>query len=222
MTGAALDECTVAAAVYSVAMRVKGTTIIGWHSMPKIPFASHKEYVDHPWLEKFHNVVPTCCLFRRSAFERIGGYRVSLRFAADWDLFMRFMSVAGGVLFLPAILSIARKHDRQMTKLSTPDGLQDILDLWKMDEYSHWPAWEIAHLALTQTSDGVRSGRSRFEVLQKIRQRGLVMRIMRGMPRALYEKAMTRMRPADVVDVNYLPPANVDDAVRAAIALIGS
>jgi glycosyltransferase involved in cell wall biosynthesis len=222
VAGAALDQCGEAAAVYSAIMCLTGSTITRWHSVPKVRFANRQQYLENPWLEKFHDIGPTCCLFRKSAFERIGGYRVSLRFAADWDLFMRFMTIGGGVLFMPQILSVARSHDGQMTQISTSDGLLDMLDLWQLDEYSHWPAWEIAYLALTQASAGVRSGGAWFDVLRQIRSRGLASRVLRGVPRALLEKARQRMRAGEVGDSNYEPPVNVESAIRAATALIGS
>jgi glycosyltransferase involved in cell wall biosynthesis len=222
VAGAALDQCGEAAAVYSAVMGLSGSTVTRWHSMPKVHFANRQGYLDNPWLEKFHNVGPTCCLFRKSAFDRIGGYRVSLMFAADWDLFMRFMNIGGGVLFLPQILSVARSHDGQMTRISTSDGLQDILELWQLDEYSHWPAWEIAHLALAQASAAVRSGGPWLDILHQIRSRGLASRVLRGVPRALLEKARQRMRAGTGVDTNYEPPVNVESAIRAATALIAS
>jgi glycosyltransferase involved in cell wall biosynthesis len=222
VAGAALDQCGEAAAVYSAMMCLSGSIVTGWNSVPKVRFANRQQYLENPWLEKFHNVGPTCCLLRKSVFDRIGGYRVSLRFAADWDLFMRLMTFGGGVLFLPQILSVARSHDRQMTRISTSDGLQDILELWQLNEYSHWPAWEIAHLALTQASAGVRSGGAWFDVLHQIRSRGLASRILRGVPRALLEKARQKMLSGEVGDSNYEPPVNVESAIRAATALIGS
>ena len=222
VAGAALDKCGEAVAVYSAMMRVSGSTVTGWHSVPKVRFANRQGYLENRWLEKFHNVGPTCCLFRKSAFDRIGGYRVSLRFAADWDLFMRFMTFAGGVLFLPQILSVARSHDRQMTRISTSDGLQDILELWQLDEYSHWPAWEIAYLALTQVSAAVRSGGTLSDTLRQIRSRGLASRVLRGVPRALLEKARQRMPARAGADSNYEPPVNVEYAIRSATALVGS
>jgi GT2 family glycosyltransferase len=222
VAGAALDQCREAAAVYSAAMCMRGSSVTRWLSMPKIHFANRQGYLDNRWLEKFHNVGPTCCLFRKSAFDTIGGYRVSLRFAADWDLFMRFMTVGGGVLFLPQILSIARSHEGQMTRISNSDGLPDILDLWQLDEYSHWPAWEIALLALTQASAAVRTGGAWSEILHQIRSRGLASRVLRGVPRALLEKARQKMLGGARVDSNYEPPANVESAMRAAAVLIGS
>jgi len=222
VAGAALDRCGEAAAVYSAMMCLTGSTVTGWHSVPKVRFANRQQYLENPWLEKFHNVGPTCCLLRKSVFDRIGGYRVSLRFAADWDLFMRLMTIGGGVLFLPQILSVARSHDRQMTRISTSDGLQDILELWQLNEYSHWPAWEIAHLALTQASAGVRSGGAWFDVLNQIRSRGLASRILRGVPRALLEKARQKMLSGEEKDSNYEPPVNVESAICAATALIGN
>ena len=222
VAGAALDSCADAAAVYSAKIGLNGTSVTGWHSVPKVRFANREEYVANPWLEKFHDVGPTCCLFRKVAFDKVGGYRVSLRFAADWDLFMRFMTVGGGVLFLPQILSVARTHDRQMTRISNFDGLQDVLELWQLKEYSHWPAWEVASLAITQVSAAVRSRGTLFEIFHQIHRRGLAFRVLRGVPHALLEKVRHRMHVGPKEDSNYKIPENVEPAVRAAVALISS
>jgi glycosyltransferase involved in cell wall biosynthesis len=220
--GAALDACADAAAVYSARIGLSGTSVTGWHSMPKVRFANREAYIANPWLEKFHDVGPTCCLFRKFTFDKIGGYRVSLRFAADWDLFMRFMTMGGGVLFLPQILSVARTHERQMTRISNFDGLQDILELWQLEEYSHWPAWEVTNLAITQASAAVRNGGSLFEIFRQIHRHGLALRVLGGVPHALLEKVRHRMQLGPKEDSNYEVPENVEPAVRAAVALISS
>ena len=224
--GAALDACRDAAAVYSAKIGLSGTSVTRWHSMPSVRFANREGYMANPWLEKFHDVGPTCCLFRKVAFDKIGGYRVSLRFAADWDLFMRFMTVGGGVLFLSEILSVARTHDRQMTRISNFDGLQDILELWQLEEYSHWPARDVASLAITQASATVRRGGSLLEIFHQIHRRGLVLRILGGVPHALLEKVRQRTRLGSKEDRNedrnYEAPENAELAVRAAVALVNS
>jgi glycosyltransferase involved in cell wall biosynthesis len=222
VAGAALDACADAAAVYSARIGLSGTSVTGWHSMPKVRFANREAYLANPWLEKFHDVGPTCCLFRKFTFDKIGGYRVSLRFAADWDLFMRFMTMGGGVLFLPQILSVARTHERQMTRIANFDGLQDILELWQLEEYSHWPAWEVANLAITQASATVRNGGSLFEIFRQIHRHGLALRVLRGVPHAFLEKIRQRMQVGPKEDSNYEVPENVESAVRAATALISS
>src|SRR5215472_526254 len=80
-----------AAAVYSSVAYLQNGTITGYQNVPRIRFADGSVFSQNAWLENFHNVAPTSCLFRRSVFTNIGGYRVTLRFAYDWDLFMRFM-----------------------------------------------------------------------------------------------------------------------------------
>lgn len=218
--GAALDQNIQAVAVYSAAVQLSGSTVFGWQTMPKLSFAGRQQYLENPWLEKFHNIGPTCCLFRKAAFDSIGGYRVCLRFAADWDLYMRLMTIAGGVLFLPKILSIARRHEGQMTRVSNFDGLKDVLELWQLREYSHWPEWEISELALTQVSAGLRGGGDWFDVLQLIRNCGLTSRLLKGLPRAVFEKTRARIAPRNRMDRNYQSPVNVESAVRMATAMI--
>lgn len=52
------------------------------------------------------------CFWRRSLYELIGGIDRSLRFAADYDLFLR-MALAGRPGYVPVSFSAFRRHDGQ-------------------------------------------------------------------------------------------------------------
>jgi glycosyltransferase involved in cell wall biosynthesis len=221
MAGAALDRNPTAAAVYFSCIYLSGSKLTGSSLVPTLRFANAETFCKNPWLEKFRGVNPSCCLFRRTAFDLIGGYRTSLRFAYDWEIYRRFMDKGGGVIFLPQALSIYRHHDEQLISTSTLDGLRDILDLWQVKEYSHFPAWEIASLILTQAGIAIRNDHQISNVIHEITARHLTLRVLPGLPRALYEKIRPRVNNIDVVvDRNYEKPSNLDNALRSATEII--
>lgn len=62
-----------------------------------------------------HTILPQeTCFFRRSAYDRVGGIRRSLRFAMDYDLFSRLACV-GRVAYAGDIWAYFRKHDASKT-----------------------------------------------------------------------------------------------------------
>ena len=218
--GAALDCCGEAAAVYSSMVYLSGATITGCQSVPKIGFADKDVLLMNPWLEKFHNVAPTCCMFRRSALLKVGGYRLSLRFAYDWDLFMRFMTIGGGVIFSREVLSIYRQHEEQASQTSAHQGLYDILDLWQLEEYSHWPPAVIADLVLA-----VLRLRMQFhawvDVFNQISSRGVALKVLSAMPGALARR-LNRTEKSNTAkhDEHYEAPTQLEKAIVAATALV--
>ena len=52
------------------------------------------------------------CFWRRSLYERVGGIDGNLRFAADYDLFLRF-SLVGKCAYVPIAFGAFRKHEGQ-------------------------------------------------------------------------------------------------------------
>jgi glycosyltransferase involved in cell wall biosynthesis len=219
--GEALDANAAASAVYYSMTYLIGSEIEGFHVMPRISFADKDTLLKNQWLEKFNATAPTCCVFRRSAFNALGGYRTSLRFIYDYDLYMRFLT-AGGVIFLPQILCVYRKHGEQMTWTSNLDGLTDLLDLWCWKEYSHWPASDVAEIVLTQLGRLARTRHSFLPVLAIVRQRGLTWRLLRGMPKALQTKLRRRAFPDSVKhDSNYQPPIDPEQALQTARMVLG-
>ncbi len=221
IAGSELDACQSAAAVYSSVAYLKGETITGCQDVPKLRFADRQVFAENPWLEKFHNVAPTSCMFRRSAFDKVGGYRVALRFAYDWELFMRFMMTGGGVLFSKEVLSVYRRHEEQASQTSSDDGLYDMIDLWQLKEYSHWRSSEIADLVLTALRR-----RARFagcaDVLGGVGRRGATVKVLCGMPAALLRRSMGIREDKSNIDNNYESPARLEAAMSAASAVAGS
>lgn len=220
--GEALDANPAAAAVYYSMTYLVGSRIEGFNTMPRIRFADKDTLLKNEWLEKFNATAPTCCVFRREAFNAFGGYRTSLRFIYDYDLYMRFLTTGGGVVFLPQILCVYRKHDEQMTWTSNLDGLCDVLDLWCWKEYSHWPPSQVAEIVLTQLGRLARAKLSFGPVLQHVQQRGLTWRLLRGMPKALWIKLRQRVFPARKNQhANYQSPVDPEQALRTARIVLG-
>jgi glycosyltransferase involved in cell wall biosynthesis len=221
MAGEALDDREGASAVYFSVTYLIGSIADGSLPMPKVNFADQWTLQKNMWLEKFHGTGPTCCLFRRCAFESVGGFRTSLRLAYDWDLYMRFVAGDGGVIFLPQVLAVYRKHEEQSVQARPFDGLYDMLDLWRMNEYSHWPSREIADLALTALSQSMRRGSGWFEICSYILRSGAAWRLLGGSCEAIPRRLWRRLVPQQIqVDPNYQIPENVDGAVRAAQRLL--
>jgi hypothetical protein len=135
---------------------------------------------------------------------------------------MRFMNIGGGVLFLPDILSVYRIHEGQATQTVSVQGLYDILDLWQLKQYAHWPSSDIADLVLTALSIAVRSGSDWVDIIEQIRRSGLALRVLRGLPRAVVNKALRKVRLSARRDNNYESPADLESALRTAGALIGN
>jgi glycosyltransferase involved in cell wall biosynthesis len=210
-----------AAAVYSSVAYLQNGAITGCQNVPRIRFADNNVLAENPWLEKFHNVAPTSCLFRRSAFSDVGGYRVTLRFAYDWDLFMRFMLIGGGVVFSREVLSVYRRHVEQASQTSSDDGLYDVLDLWRLKEYSHWKASDIADLVLTSLRQK-RHLAGCAAVLSEVNRRGVTANLLSGMPVALFERWAGKRRRDPSLENNYESPLKMDAAVGAARALTGA
>jgi len=207
VAGAALGQCPRAAAVYSSVAYLDGTRIHGCQRMPRVGFADRQTYLDNRWLEKNRGVCPTSCLFRRAAFERIGGYRIDLRFAYDWDLYMRLMTAGGGVLFVPEVLALYRTHDDQASQTSAREGLYDLLHLWTLDEYAHWTPAEIADLVLSEIIESARARRSPLELWTHVRQSGMALRLALASPPALLRRVARRVSVVKArADENYRLP----------------
>lgn len=223
--GRALDEHPEAAAVYSAMTYLTGPTVGGYYKMPRLRFANRQTYTQNLWLEKFHRVAPTCCLFRRSSFDKLGGYRTFLRFTYDWDLYFRFMTAGEGVLFLPEILSIYRKHEEQMTEMSSLNALYDVLDLWKFQEYSHFKSSEIADLVLRQVRRAMIHKTGWTTIVGQVSNRGLLTPILwgaiAGLPRNVW-RTITRSGPGEEDGSHFELPSNLESALKTAKAVVGN
>jgi hypothetical protein len=132
------------------------------------------------------------------------------------------MRLGGGVVFLPEVLSVYRKHHEQMVGNQIFDGLCDVLELWQQPEYSHWPASGIAGLVLTELRRTMFGKRNWIKILDEIYRRRLSIRILRGVPRAVLVKTRRTIGMSAQEDENYEVPRNVEAAFRAATALVNS
>ena len=194
--------------------------------MPAVEFADATSLTRRPWLEGFHGTGPSCCLFRRAAFERVGGYRTFLRLAYDWDLYMRFLKAGGGVIFVPKILCIYRLHDEQMVQKSSVDGLWDMLAIWQEPDYAHWPARTLAGLALAQCGIKWRYREGVGGIVRmftEIHRRKLLWRLLGGMPGAFWDKLMVRLGYGnDDGAKHYVSPVDAETTVALANKTLNS
>lgn len=221
VAGAAIAEFPTAAAVYFSCTYLTAQGIQGYHLSPGIPFADQAAFKEQPWLEKFHGVGPSCCLFRKAEFDRLQGYRTSLRFAYDWELYLRFLANGGGVAFLPRILTIYRRHAEQAIEQQSLAGLQDVLDLW--GEHAHWPAWEIASLIFSESSMAARNKGAWTAPFTEVWRRGLWPRVLTGLPGALLRRAFRRTWPLDEqANLRLISPQRIEEALLLAGQAVAS
>jgi len=77
------------------------------------------------WLDRISEATRVQCpavLVRRSTYERLGGYRTDLRYAMDWEMWVR-IAAAGPVWYEPRILASYRKHRaNETTRLEAQDA----------------------------------------------------------------------------------------------------
>ena len=220
VAGQALKKWENAAAAYFSTTYLVGSSVQGCHEIPSLEFANDATLAENSWLEGYHCTSPTCCLFRKAAFDAVGGYRAKLRFAYDWDLYMRFIRNGGGVVFVPEVLSIYRKHPEQMINAHSIDAVLDVLDMWHLPEYSHWSSVTIAGLVLTHCMSTVRQGGSLRAVFKKLRECKLKYKLWLGLPGVLLQKAGLLGDARTSADANYRTPERVDLAIEAARALL--
>jgi len=224
VAGLALDERPHAAAVYFACAYLRNGKVNGVNLSPPVAFANAETLSNNPWLNEFHGTSPSCCLFRRKAFDQLGGYCTSLRLAYDWDLYRRFVAKGGGVVFLPQVLCIYRLHDEQMVQTSSIDGLWDMLDLWALEENAHWPAREMASLVISQCLASLRKGEGFggiAAILRQVRQRKLEWRVLNGVPGELGRRLILRAGWTGAKDaIHYVAPTNREAAIEEANALL--
>jgi glycosyltransferase involved in cell wall biosynthesis len=58
---------------------------------------------------------------RRTAYERVGGYRTDLPHAADWDMWTR-LAAHGPIVFVDQVLAVYRRHDASDTSARVRTG----------------------------------------------------------------------------------------------------
>jgi glycosyltransferase involved in cell wall biosynthesis len=220
IAGNELDLRSEAAAIYFAATYLQGNQVCGGSSVPAIGFADRTSINQHTWLHRFPGAAPSCCLFRRHAFDEIGGYNSAMRFAYDWELYTRFLTLGGGVIFLPRVLCIYRQHPGQSVQTSSIDGLWDMLDLWPKQDNSHWSARVMMGLVLTQCGVKMRSSErisGVMEIYRELGRRGVIRRLLKALPAAVWDKIRTRVgfRMKKPVG-DYTLPIAIDDAVEQA------
>jgi glycosyltransferase involved in cell wall biosynthesis len=82
-------------------------------SMPDRDHATGAEYIEDRAVRDFRFASPSLCLYRRTAFERLGGWRADLHAVIDWEMYSRMVRNGGGVMFLHDVLAIMRLHENR-------------------------------------------------------------------------------------------------------------
>lgn len=216
--GAELDRRSTAAAAYFACTYLESCQIHGCSSIPEFEFADAATLRKHRWLHQFHGTSPSVCLFRRNVFDRLGGYRIALRLAYDWELYIRFLMSGGGVVFIPRILSIYRLHNEQMVQTTSLNGLLDMLDIWPQYDREMWPSASITELVLTQFGTKLRSREGIggiIQILKEIHRRELDWPLLLGLPGALKAKTVRRLGiSVDESERHYIVPLDREIAIE--------
>lgn len=66
------------------------------------------------------------CFWKRSLYEKAGGLNADVRYAADYDLFLR-MSLTGTCTYVPKVFSAFRRHEGQTSRLHENSYRQESL-----------------------------------------------------------------------------------------------
>lgn len=82
-------------------------------SLPNIECAEASDFFNDASVRECMAISPSVCLYRRAAFERVGGWNPTLLAIIDWDLYSRVIQFGGGVVFLHEVLAIMRLHEDQ-------------------------------------------------------------------------------------------------------------
>lgn len=222
--GAALDRYPAAAAVYFSSAYLEGNRVEGGSFVPNKAYASSNSWSEDSWLEQFYGTCPSSCLFRRSSFNIVGGYNTALRFAYDWYLYQRFLKQGGGVVFLPEILCVYRRHEEQCAQTSVLSAVCDMLDLWPMEENKRWSASDMAAMVVAECLATWRNGNGVAgvaRVVGEVRTRRLGWRVLSGVPGAFLKKMRTRLHGPNVRDqYHYVAPVNQAQALERGNAFI--
>jgi glycosyltransferase involved in cell wall biosynthesis len=123
------------------------------------------------------------CFWRRSLYQSIGGIDRSLRYAADYDLFLR-MALAGRTGYVPVSFSAFRRHAGQKS-LSGSAAYEDERRLVRAREIAAYRAAPVLKVFYRGINRVAMSARSRLAPLIW-RRLDLIGRPVIGMPSAVY------------------------------------
>lgn len=84
-------------------------------TLPRRDHAGPVEYRADASVRKCAFTSPSLCLYRTSAFLRLGGWDPTLLAVIDWEMYSRVIRLGGGILFLHDVLAIMRLHDDRMS-----------------------------------------------------------------------------------------------------------
>jgi len=156
-----------AGAVYMCIIKATGLDLRDCTQMPEIFFADGNTLASRSELRRFLTVQPSCCAFRRSTFEQLGGYRTDLRLAYDWDIYMRMLTKGGGVCFESSLQTIYRLHAEQSMQKEMLNGLLDVILMYKRRDYAT-SATTVSDLILTNLSSALRGNQSMATLLHAL------------------------------------------------------
>ena len=94
-------------AVYSHRLTVDGRNRAKWYWI----LPPHSDWYQSRW-----DLIPQeSCFWRRRIFDKVGNVDDSMRFAIDYDLFVRFMQAGGKMVRVDRFLGVFREHEEAKT-----------------------------------------------------------------------------------------------------------
>jgi len=164
-------------------------------AMPDRGYATGEEYEDDLAVRDFPYASPTLCLYRRSTFERLGGWDATLLAVIDLDLYSKMIRFGGGMIYLHEVLAIMRLHDDRMSTSSDGhwDFYHDVMLLAAKPELL-WKHGYRARAVATQLLLDWRQGRSPYRTLQYIYRTGAVGSVLFYMPWEILRRAQIKLR----------------------------
>jgi glycosyltransferase involved in cell wall biosynthesis len=115
-------------------------------NMPDRDYATAPEYLHDHAVREFRFASPSLCIYRRTVFERLGGWNRSLLAVIDWEMYSRMVRYGGGVIYLHEALAIMRLHDDRESNTAALhwDFYHDVMLLAAQPEHD----WDGAYRAM--------------------------------------------------------------------------
>jgi glycosyltransferase involved in cell wall biosynthesis len=120
-------------------------------TLPALDYADSESYRTKKKVRHFPFSSPSLCLFRRSTFDRLGGWDSELKAVCDYEMYSRVVRNGGGIAYLHEVLAIMRLHgDRESNNSAlTWDFYHDVLIMANRPEFS-WGAAYKANVVASQ------------------------------------------------------------------------
>jgi GT2 family glycosyltransferase len=166
-------------------------------TMPSIEYADADIYRENRDVWAFTFTSPSLCLYRRTNFERVGGYDQELLAVGDWEIYSRMIRKGGGICYLHEVLAIMRLHDNRHSNTSALhwDFYHDVLILSRRPE-SRWAASFKAKVVMEQLLWDLRLRRPPWATLRHAWRYGALKSFLALLPYEITRRALIKIAVA--------------------------